>query len=40
MVPEAIRHGERATQLNPAMLVAHNNLGLAYGMLGESGSID
>ena len=35
MVPQAIKHGERATQLNPAMLVAHNNLGLAYGMLGE-----
>jgi tetratricopeptide (TPR) repeat protein len=35
MVSEAISHGERAKQLNPAMLVAHNNLGWAYGMLGE-----
>ena len=40
MVAEAMRHGERATQLNPTMLVAHNNLGLAYGMLGESGPIN
>jgi len=32
---QAVVHGERATQLNPTMLAAHNNLGLAYGMLGE-----
>jgi tetratricopeptide (TPR) repeat protein len=34
-VKQAVLHGLRATDLNPAMQVAHYNLGLAYGALGE-----
>lgn len=31
---EAVRHGEEAVRLAPASSVAHNNLGIAYGMQG------
>jgi tetratricopeptide (TPR) repeat protein len=32
---QAIDHGEQAVRLNPSSTIAHNNLGIAYGMHGE-----